>query len=69
MYFDIQKGKIRNKELAKQTSEKVQYPFDIKFKNIHFLETKPDRFRLVTHYGITKEDAEQTLNVLKKMVN
>ena len=68
LYFDIKKGRIRRKKLSSQTTNKDQYPFDINLNNIYFLETSPSRFRLVTHYGITKEDVEITLEVLKEMV-
>ena len=68
LYFDIKKGRTRSKKLFSQTLNKDQYPFDINLNNIYFLETSPSRFRLVTHYGITKENVEKTLEVLKGMV-
>ena len=69
LYFDIEKGINRSLELAKQTTDKYQYPFDIKLDNIYFLETSPSRFRLVTHYGIIRKDVERILKVLGGMVN
>ena len=69
LYFDIDKGTNRSVELAKQTTDKYQYPFDIKLDNIYFLETSSSRFRLVTHYGIIRKDVERILKVLGGMVN
>jgi len=69
LYFNIEGGEIRNAELAKQTTSKDLYPFDIKLRNIYFLETSPSRFRLVTHYGITCDDVEKTLVALQGMVD
>ena len=68
LYFDIEKGRTRGVVLENQSSNQGQYPFDIILDNIYFLETSPNRFRLVTHYGINKEDVEQTLVILKEMV-
>ena len=68
LYFDIKEGKKRNTELASQTADKEQYPFDIMLDNIHLLETSPSCFRMVTHYGITQADVESTLVTLKRMV-
>ena len=69
LYFDIEKEIRRSPNLAKQTINKDQYPFDIILDNIYFLETSPSRFRLVTHYGIRREDVEKTLDILKIMVD
>ena len=66
LYFDITAN--RSKKLVAQTEGKDLYPFDIILDNIYFLETSPNRFRLVTHYGITKEDVGNTLSVLTKMI-
>ena len=68
LYFDIEKGTVRNADLTKQTKDKDAYPFDIIIDNIYFLETSPSRFRLVTHYGTTEEDVEKTLAALRKML-
>ena len=38
-------------------------------KGIKFLETSPNRFRLVTHYGITSDDISKTLIEFKKYLN
>jgi threonine aldolase len=69
LYFNIEQGKNRGKELAKQTVDKDLYPFDIILGNIYFLETSPSCFRLVTHYGITQADVASTLVALNRMVN
>ena len=69
IYFNIKKGKSRCDELAKQTQNIDIYPFEVSLNNIHFFESRPDWFRLVTHYGINREDIDKTLEVLKRMVN
>ena len=69
LYFDIEKGGNRGEELARQTNNIETYPFEITLDNICFFESRPDRFRLVTHYGITRDDIEKTLEVLDKIVN
>jgi len=69
LYFDIEKGGDRGEELARQTENIEIYPFEIALDNTRFFESRPDRFRLVTHYGITRYDVEKTLEVLDKMVN
>jgi len=38
-------------------------------RGIKFFETNPNNFRLVTHYGITKEDVETTLHILRELMN
>ena len=69
LYFDIEKGGDRGEELARQTKNIEIYPFEIVLDNIRFFESRPDRFRLVTHYGITRDDIKKTLEVLDKIVN
>ena len=68
LYFDIEKGKDRGEELARQTENIEIYPFEITMDNTHFFESRPGRFRLVTHYGITRDDVEKSLAALKNMV-
>ena len=68
LYFDIVQGKRRSEELAKQPKEGDLYPLYIILDNIYFLETSPNRFRLVTHYGISEEDVNKTLAALREMV-
>ena len=67
LYFDIMKK--RSKKLLFQTDGKNLYPFDIILDNIYFLETSPNRFRLVTHYGINAEDVSEVLKILPTMIN
>jgi threonine aldolase len=69
LYFDIEKDAKRCEELARQTKKIKGYPFAITLNNIRFFESRPSRFRLVTHYGITRDDIEKTLEVLDKIVN
>ena len=69
LYFDIERGYKRSVELAHQTKNIEIYPFEITLDNIRFFESRPGRFRLVTHYGIDREDIEKTLEDLDKMVN
>ena len=69
LYFDIEKGKDRCEELDRQTKNIELYPFEVVLDNIHFFESCPGRFRLVTHYGITRDDIEKTLGVLDKIAN
>ena len=68
LYFDIDAGRTRNNELAGQTRNIKIYPFQISLGNVHFFESSPDHFRLVTHYGITSEDIKTVLEKLKYMV-
>lgn len=67
LYFDIIEK--RSKKLLSQTDGKNSYPFDIILDNIYFLETSPNRFRLVTHYGINAEDISEVLKILPTMMN
>jgi threonine aldolase len=69
LYFDIEKGAKRCEKLARQTKNIEIYPFEVALDNIRFFESRPGRFRLVTHYGITRDDIEKTLEVLDKIVN
>ena len=69
LYFDIDKEAKQSEKLAQQRKNVDLYPFEIVLNNIHFFETYPRRFRLVTHYGITGDDIEKTLGVLDNMVN
>ena len=69
LYFDIEKGAKRCEQLARQTKNITVYPFQIALDNIRFFESSPGRFRLVTHYGITRDDIEKTLEVLDKLVD
>ena len=68
LYFDIVARKNRSKKLNQQTSNINIYPFEIIIDNIHFFESRPNSFRLVTHYGITRKDVDKILVVLGDMV-
>ena len=68
LYFDIDKTSSRSEKLNLQTKNIDTYPFEISLDNIHFFESRPSRFRLVTHYGITRKDVDKTLAVLEDMV-
>jgi len=54
IYFELDTTKISGKKLVDEM-EKV---------GVKFLETSPNRFRLVTHYGITEKDIQITLSSL-----
>ena len=57
-------------KLRNNKTENIKiYPFEIVQDNVHFFESRPGHFRLVTHYGITRDDIEKTLGVLDNMVN
>ena len=64
LYFEINEHIERSDKLKKQTKDKNKYPFEINLEGIYFLETSPNRFRLVTHHGISTDDIKKTLNVL-----
>ena len=66
--FNIDKDSMRSKKLNKQTKNIDTYPFEIVLDNIHFFESRPNCFRLVTHYGITRNDVDKILVVLGDMV-
>ncbi len=57
IYFDLISNKISAQDLLKKMEE----------KGIKFLSTGPNRFRMVTHYGITEEDIKFTVATLKKL--
>ena len=56
VFFELATDKLSASELVNKMSE----------KNIKFFETSPNRFRLVTHYGITDDDINNTLTYLKE---
>jgi len=68
LYFDIEKGTSRCDKLASQTQNINIYPFEINLDGVRFFESSPNRFRLVTHYGIKKDDIEKALRIIKKIV-
>ena len=58
IYFELDTTKISGKKLVDEM-EKV---------GVKFLETSPNRFRLVTHYGITEKDIQFTLSSLNSII-
>ncbi len=59
IYFDLISNKISSRDLLKKMED----------KGIKFLNTEPNRFRMVTHYGITEEDIKLTIESLKKLLS
>ena len=59
IFFELRTDKISAKELL----------IKMLSKGIKFLETSPNQFRLVTHFGITKSDISKTLIELDKCIN
>ena len=68
LYFDIEKGTSRCDKLFQQTQNMDIYPFEVNLDSICFFESRPNHFRLVTHFGITSDDIDKTLSVLQNMV-
>ena len=68
LYFDIERGKSRCDELNSQTQDIDIYPFEINLDGVRFFESRPDQFRLVTHYGVKKDDIKKALEVFKNMI-
>ena len=59
IYFKLESDKITAQAFVKSMN----------LKGIKFFETSPNRFRLVTHYGITKKDIYKTLIEFDKCLN
>tara|TARA_Y100001968_G_scaffold296196_1_gene304220 strand:+ start:946 stop:1983 length:1038 start_codon:yes stop_codon:yes gene_type:complete len=59
IFFELKTDQISAKEFVEKMLN----------KGIKFLETSPNRFRLVTHYGITKEDIFKTLREFELCLN
>ena len=59
IYFGLNSQKLTGSQLVSK----------MEGRGIKFFETSSNRFRLVTHYGITRDDIEKTLEVLDKIVN
>ena len=59
IYFGLNSQKLTGSQLVSKMEN----------RGIKFFETSSNRFRLVTHYGITRDDIEKTLEVLDKIVN
>ncbi len=58
IYFSINQNVMSGKELVR-----LMYSHDVKF-----FEVSPNRFRLVTHYGIDKTDIDSVLSLFKKYI-
>uniref|UniRef100_A0A7C4XA63 Low-specificity L-threonine aldolase n=1 Tax=candidate division WOR-3 bacterium TaxID=2052148 RepID=A0A7C4XA63_UNCW3 len=58
IYFDVIDEKITSEILLPRMDS----------NGIKFLSTAPNRFRMVTHYGITREDVEIVIEVLKSEI-
>ena len=59
VYFKLHESKIS------YSSQLVQL---MKDKGILFFEVSPNRYRLVTHYGIQNTDIKTTLSILNNIV-
>ena len=59
IYFGLNSLKLTGSQLVSKMEN----------RGIKFFETSPNIFRLVTHYGITKEDVETTLHILTELMN
>tara|TARA_B100000212_G_scaffold256518_1_gene196814 strand:- start:748 stop:1785 length:1038 start_codon:yes stop_codon:yes gene_type:complete len=59
IFFKLESDKITAQSLVNSMNS----------KGIKFFETSPNRFRLVTHYGITKKDIYKTLIEFDKCLN
>ena len=59
IYFKLESDEITAQALVESMNS----------KGIKFFETSPNRFRLVTHYGITKKDIYKTLIEFDKCLN
>ena len=59
IYFELKSSKLKGSELVNKMEN----------KGIYFFETSPNRFRMVTHYGINGKDVNTTLMELDKIVN
>lgn len=58
IYFELDTTKISAKKLVDK----------MKKVGVKFFETSPNRFRLVTHYGITEKDIQFTLSRLNSII-
>ena len=58
VYFDIQSEQITAEKLVKQLSGRA----------IKILDIGPARLRAVTHYGITADHIDLTLDALQKII-
>jgi threonine aldolase len=59
LYFDLDTDKVRAEDLVSEMNR----------KGIKFLSTGPRRFRMVTHYGISREDIEASVRFLAETMS
>ena len=59
IYFSINQKVMKGKELVSLMSS----------HNVKFFEVSPNKFRLVTHYGIDKTDIDYVLSLFNKNIN
>ena len=59
LYFKLKSSSINSEELLNEMNA----------NGVLFFEVAPNKYRLVTHYGITKEDIDYTLNTFKKVLS
>ncbi len=58
VFFDLTDDRISDEDVLTRADE----------KGLKFLSLRPSRFRMVTHYGISEEDIEKALEVLKEII-
>jgi threonine aldolase len=59
VYFELQSDSLSSKELLKEMND----------KSILFFEVSPNRYRLVTHYGISKTDISFILKTFEEVLS
>ena len=59
LYFKLKSSSINSEKLLNEMNA----------NGVLFFEVSPNKYRLVTHYGITKEDIDYTLNTFKKVLS
>ena len=68
LYFEINEHIERSDKLKKQTKDKNKYPFEINLEGIYFLETSPNRFRLVTHHDFKKNEIDTVVSTISNIL-
>ena len=59
IYFELNSSKITGSQLVTEMDN----------KGVKFFETSQNRFRLVTHYGITPDCVKKTLQSFREVLN
>ena len=59
MYFELDSNQISSQKLLSK----------MKDLGVLFFEVSPNRYRLVTHYGITEQDIDFTLSAFEKVLS